>query len=509
MSYHSSEHSSSAASSSSSSLNSNEDEGINVELLLIYVRKVLKKWWVILVVALVLAAVGFSVARITYVPYYSSQIEFVATNKDISMASSGQTLSDMNAAVSLAENYKYVLTTTELATRVAENCGYKNITADDIKHFVSVESVEDTAIIFLTVTTTDKEVSYAIANTYMEFYQEAITSAFPSTMLNQIDPPRLAEHPNADNSTLMYTVIGFAAGLLLSTLFLIMQILLKDTVLSSDDIKNKLDMRIVGTVNHVHTKGKKGEKHSILLTDRRSGFAFIEAFKLIRTKIDHTLRRKGKKALVVTSTAENEGKTTTAINIALALAKNDKEVLLIDGDLRKPAVAKSLGVTANDNSTVLSVINGSCDLADAIKYSEKYNLYLLLNSKSIPDSSELLATSQMQEIIEKAKQEFDYVVIDTAPCGVVADASILAGFSDAIVMVVRQDTVPMRRIKRAMEDLDNSGTEVIGCIYNDAKSAAALHVGRHRYGYGYGYGYGGYGYGYGYGYGEQSKDSKK
>ena len=306
----------------------------------------------------------------------------------------------------------------------------------------------------------------------------------------------------------MYTVIGFAAGLLLSTLFLIMQILLKDTVLSSDDIKNKLDMRIVGTVNHVHTKGKKGEKHSILLTDRRSGFAFIEAFKLIRTKIDHTLRRKGKKALVVTSTAENEGKTTTAINIALALAKNDKEVLLIDGDLRKPAVAKSLGVTANDNSTVLSVINGSCDLADAIKYSEKYNLYLLLNSKSIPDSSELLATSQMQEIIEKAKQEFDYVVIDTAPCGVVADASILAGFSDAIVMVVRQDTVPMRRIKRAMEDLDNSGTEVIGCIYNDAKSAAALHVGRHRYGYG-SYGYGGYGYGYGYGYGEQSKDSKK
>ena len=158
MSYHSSEHSSSAASSSSSSLNSNEDEGINVELLLIYVRKVLKKWWVIATAALVLAAVGFSVARITYVPYYSSQIEFVATNKDITMASSGQTLSDMNAAVSLAENYKYVLTTTELATRVAENCGYKNITADDIKHFVSVESVEDTAIIFLTVTTTDSSI---------------------------------------------------------------------------------------------------------------------------------------------------------------------------------------------------------------------------------------------------------------------------------------------------------------------------------------------------------------
>ena len=122
-------------------------------------------------------------------------------------------------------------------------------------------------------------------------------------------------------------------------------------------------------------------------------------------------------------------------------------------------------------------------------------MYLLLNGKGILDPSEMLSTTQMEEIISSAKREFDYVVIDTAPCGVVADASILAAFSDAIVLVVRQDCVPMRRIKRAIENLDNSGTEIIGCIYNDVKSDS---VGR-RAGskYGYGYGYGSYGYGYG------------
>ena len=466
-----------------------EQEGISFEVLMIYIRKVLKKWWVIVLSAVVLATIGFAAAKLTYVPQYSSQIMFVASNKDTSLIVSGQSSSDLSASVTLAESYKYVFTTTALTTKVANNCGYK-VTADQVKSFISVQSVEDTMIVYLTVTTTDPDVSYAIANTYMRFYEETIAEAFPSTTLKAIDPPLLPEKPNPNNSTLLYTAIGFLAGAVFAVLVLVGSIILKDTILNSDDIKNKLGLKIIGNVTHVSVKGKKGDKQSILLTDRRSGFAFIEAFKLIRTKLEHTLIRKGQKALVVTSTVENEGKTTTAINIALALAKNGKEVLLIDGDLRKPAVAKALNINAADDTGVLGVVNGSKTLADSIKYSEKYNLYLLLNGKGIPDPSELLATQQMEEIIAAAKKEFDYVIIDTAPCGVVADASILAGFSDAIALVIRQDTAPARRIKRALENLDNSGTEVIGCIYNDAKSGLGNGGFSRRYGYGYGYGYG-------------------
>ena len=107
------------------------------------------------------------------------------------------------------------------------------------------------------------------------------------------------------------------------------------------------------------------------------------------------------------------------------------------------------------------------------------------------DPSELLSTPQAEEIIDRAKQEFDYVIIDTAPSGVLADASILAGFSDGIIMVIRQDVAPLRRIQRAMDNLNNSGTEIVGCIYNDASSGT--HMARaydKHYGYGYGYGHG-------------------
>lgn len=477
------------------SVSKNEQDGINIEILLLYIRKILKKWWVVLLAAIVLATSGFAAAKLTYVPQYSSQIMFVAYNRNSSLVSSGQSSSDLNASVTLAGSYKYIFTTTELCTKVANNCGFKDISADDIKSFISVQSIEETMIVYLTVTTPNAELSEGIANAYMNYYEEAISNAFPSTQLNVIDPPMLATRPNANNNTKIYTAVGFLAGALLAVLVMVVAIIMKDAVLVSDDIRNKLGLKIIGNVNHVPVKNKKGEKNSILLTDRRSGFAFIESFKLIRTKLNHMLFRKGQKALVVTSTLENEGKTTTAINIALALAKNGKEVLLIDGDLRKPAVAKALSINATEDTGILGVVNGSKSLADSIKYSEKYNLYLLLNGKGILDPSEMLSTTQMEEIISSAKREFDYVVIDTAPCGVVADASILAAFSDAIVLVVRQDCAPMRRIKRAIENLDNSGTEIIGCIYNNVKSDS---VGR-RAGskYGYGYGYGSYGYGYG------------
>lgn len=311
------------------------EDGISLDTALMYLKKLIDKWWIIAISAVACALLGFIVATATYVQNYSSQVMFIASNKSQAITVAGQTSSDLNASVSLAESFKYVFTTTQLSSTVAKSCGYK-ITPEDIKEFVSVNSIEETAIIYLTVTTTDPKVSYAIAEAYVQNYSSAIETAFPNTSLTVIDPPLVAEKPNNDNSKLIYTILGFLVGAAAACLTIIAVVIFKDTIKNSEDITSKLGMKLLGVIGKVGKRSKKDDtKQGILITDKRSGFAFIESHKLIRTKIEHAASRNGYKAIVVSSTMENEGKTTNATNIALSLAQNGKSVLLIDADLRK------------------------------------------------------------------------------------------------------------------------------------------------------------------------------
>ncbi|MEG1846482.1 MAG: polysaccharide biosynthesis tyrosine autokinase [Oscillospiraceae bacterium] len=479
------------------------EEGLNIDSILMYFQKLLKKWWVIALIAVIVATVAFAATKLSYVPMYSSGITFIASNKAASTTVGGQTQGDISASAALAESFKYVFTTNELSTAIAQNCGYK-LSGSEIKNFVSVEAVKDTAIIYLTAKTTDPEVSYAIAKTYADNYAGPIKDAFPSTNLIIIDPPLLSKTPVPNNSVLVNTLLGFLIGAFIAAASIIVLVIMKDTIKSTDDVKTKIGIKVIGTVNKVQLKEKKKDsKKSLLITDKKCGFAFIESYKLIRTKIEHLAMRENHKTFIVTSTMENEGKTTNAVNIALALAKNGKSVLLIDADLRKPAVAKALAINASEDKGVEGIINGEKTLAESIKYSEKYNLFLLMSGRGIVDPSEILSTNAMEEVIEAAEKEFDYVVIDTPPCGVVADAVVIAGYADAIIMIIRQDVAPMRRVARAIENLDNSGTEIIGCIFNDSDSGIGS---TNSYSYGKKYGYG---YGYGYGYSGNTPKQKK
>ena len=461
------------------------EDGVSLDNMLMYLKKLLNKWWLILLSAVVVALLGFIVAKATYVNEYSSRIMFIASNRDSAITVAGQSASDINASVSLAESFKYVFTTTELATNVANSCGYQ-VTAEQVKKFISVNSIENTSIIYLTVTTTDPKVSYGIAKAYVENYPGAIEKAFPNTRLAVIDPPLLTEKPNENNDALIYTILGFVLGFALSCFFIVLSVIIKDTIKSSDEVSEKLNVALLGSINKVNSKSKNDSKQGVLVTDKKTGFSFIESYKLVRTKIEYASAKKGYKTIVVSS--------TTATNIALSLAQNGKSVLLIDADLRKPAVAKTLGFAATDDEGICGIISGDKTLKESIKYSEKYQLFVLVSGKAVDNSSEILSSPKMEEIIESAKKEFDFVIIDTAPCGILADAAIVAGYADTSVIVIKQDCAPARKIKRAIDNIENSGIEILGCIYNNAERSfgkPSFYGKKSGYDYGYGYSYGG------------------
>lgn len=235
-------------------------------------------------------------------------------------------------------------------------------------------------------------------------------------------------------------------------------------------------------------------------------FRIEESYKSIRANIMFSVMKKGCKKIIVTSSAPNEGKTTTTVNLAVTISQADQKVLLIDGDLRKPkihhyfAVANSPGLT-NHLSNVISG-KGSTDLFGVIRPTEYDNLSILCAGSIPPNPAELLGSEIMAEFLEEISRDFDYIIIDTPPINVVSDALPLIRESDGVVLVVRSNKSTHPELQKTLSALEFIDAKILGFVVNftDSKSGSYYSKGGYSSGQYGSYGtYGGYGNGYGYG----------
>lgn len=254
------------------------------------------------------------------------------------------------------------------------------------------------------------------------------------------------------------------------------------------------------TVREAHTR-----KRVNTLLNNESNFATIEAYKAIRTNVVFTLGigNRGCKKIIITSAMPGEGKTTTCLNLAIAFAQTGAKVVVIDADLRKPRIYRHLGIEKENGLS--DVLCGMIDLKIAIKKCEKHGIDCITSGQIPPNPVELMASENMEKIIEELSKTYDYVFIDTPPVTVVTDATAMANYVDGVIVVVRQNYTIHESLQRAIANLRFADAKVLGYILNDV-SANGQHYSKH-YGAGYGYGYS-YGYDYGYGYGEYRDNVK-
>ena len=180
------------------------EEGIDLQTITQYAVRIIQKWWVIAIAAVVCAGIGFGVAKLNYVPSYTCTMRFVIDNKGENTITSGQSASDISAGVNLAKNYQYIMTeTNSLMELVAKNSGYKvngeDLAGADVKKMVSSTLMEDTAIIALSITSSDPDVSYAVATSYVHNFRTITEEAYPSTYAKNYDPPVKPTAPNGNN----------------------------------------------------------------------------------------------------------------------------------------------------------------------------------------------------------------------------------------------------------------------------------------------------------------------
>lgn len=280
---------------------------------------------------------------------------------------------------------------------------------------------------------------------------------------------------------------------------------LKDTVKNKNEVSEKIDAKLLGIVSHERKAKslkeiKKSKSLSMLILNPLLSFRFVESNKMMASRVRSKMDKHGHKVVMLTSVIENEGKSTVAANLALSLAQENKKVLLIDCDFRKPAQYKIFEADDKYIVNLPEMLSGNIDLNILSKQFEDTGLYTIFNKKATTNLESLLEKGGLQKFLTLARDEMDYIIMDTSPMALISDTEELAHHADATILVVRQDTVLAKDINDAVDALEKTGADMLGCIFNDATTGLAEGVSRYGYGYGYGrYGYGRYGYGGRYG----------
>jgi capsular exopolysaccharide synthesis family protein len=277
--------------------------------------------------------------------------------------------------------------------------------------------------------------------------------------------------PNHGRDWLMALVLGLALGLA----FAYTVEYLDDTVKIPDDVTRRLKLPLLGLVPAI-----SGGRVPVLTHTVPHDFG--ESFRSLRTSLVFTSGGEGRRMIAVTSTQPLEGKTTTACNLAVALALGGSRVMLIDADMRRPGLHRTMGL---QNEIGLShVLTGQARVREAVQRTSEPNLYVMSAGRTPPNPSELLSSARMQSLLANLQAgPFDWVIIDTPPVLAVTDAVIIAPHVSGLVFVVGAEMTRRAHAERAIETIQSGRPNIIGAVLN------RVDLNRNKYYYSRYYGY--------------------
>ena len=313
-----------------------------------------------------------------------------------------------------------------------------------------------------------KEHMYLLLSEKME--QSKITKASQKENVRIIDEAfsSFKLKPKLKN-TLIY---GFIAGILISMIIILLIEYLDQSIRSIDTIQ-KLGISVIGVIPQVTNKNQKLSKY---LEDNEYSNRLItfldplnpvsEAYRSIRTNILYSNLEKNIKTIMVSSPGPSEGKTTTAINIAITYAQLGRKTVIVDTDLRKPMLHKIFDIKREIGvSDYLNDIE-NLKIETIIKETEVENLSVIPSGKLMPNPSELLGSKNMKKVILELKNNFDLVIFDTPPIIPVTDSRVVANQIDSMLLIVKSGQTDYHQLSRAKTLLDSVNTSLVGCVLN-------------------------------------------
>ena len=443
-------------------------------------KDVLKEWSVILMITIAAGLFSYAWQYTRYVPVYSMTATFTVNTR----SATTDIYSTLRTTTNTAETFSQVLESSLMKKKVAQDVGLGYMPGK-----ATARMVEDTNLLEVTVEESSpklaNDVYHSIMNNYNQIAEPLLGVVVLNTLIDSEIPTKESNPFNPWRGMVRVTIIAFVAVII----FLCILSYLKDTIRREEDIEAKLDTKLLGTLAH-EKKYKKGfgknkkETKTILISDPMVSFRYTESAKKIGNKIASKMERRGAKTVLVTSVMENEGKSTVAANIALALSKRSDKVLLMDGDFRKPALYKIFGMDPDKIESFGEVLNGNANLSHLICHKDNLNISMILNSVRYPDSTDMISHDLMSEVMNLLKSQFDYIVIDSSPMALVADTQEWMEIIESAIIVVRQNSSSVRDINDAIAMLNRGTVKLLGCIFNNVEGQAdRFNTGRYgRYG---------------------------
>ena len=339
---------------------------------------------------------------------------------------------------------------------------------EEITGTIEASQLGDTNLVSISVSDTSPEKAYKTLVSVYNNYEKVTDYVFSNVIIRTVVNPSMPTSPaGIMTATLLGIIIGGLAAAAVAFLIIVISYM-RDTVKNIADVEGELNVKLFGVVHRVKSFNKKlpQSRRRLIITNPLVGFNFVNSFRKMAIKIESLRRTKGINTYMITSVTENEGKTSMSVNIAMALAQNGHKVLLLDCDFRKPAIYHFFdNIVRPEDSDFHQYIDKGGDITHYIKHDSESGLYIADNIEFCDNSSEKFASTRFTETIKALKKQFDYIIVDTSPCGITVDPEIIADVVDAALIVVRQDVVAVTDINDHIDNLNKC--YIAGCVFSD------------------------------------------